>query len=425
MKLKLFVIILLVSVTQASGQFVTGRLTTSFYGWQGRDVNDAKLNFLRGYENVQFDATSGQFSFGTNLQVSNDFATKIVTDPELRLSSLVFRVRRIADVFDFSLGRQFVFAGVGNGIIDGANMKFSFLQGKLGAHIYGGYNVVETRSLNWKKSLADNSLFGAQVTGSPTDNLLLGVSYMNRRRSPDAFTVVRLDSLFNPYQVVLNSTPYEEEYASVDANYDISSTINVYGRGDYDVNLERLSRAELNARVGVLSSLYVTANVLHREPRLAYNSVFAVFNSNSTQEVEGGLEYNISPSFRTYARFAYVDYRDDNSQRITIGGFYEFISVSFTHNIGFAGDLNGVALQAVYPLQDRVFVPMLALGYGSYKISPDAETNDVVNGSIGLTYRPVPSLSADIQAMYMQNRLYSNDTRIFLKVNYWFSTKLN
>jgi hypothetical protein len=425
MTLRLFVLLPLFCVTQLNAQFVTGRLTTSFYGWQGRDANNAKLNFMRGYENVQLDANSGNFTFATNLQVSNDFASKIGTDPELRLSSLVLRVRRIADALDISVGRQFVFAGVGNGIVDGADLKTTFLEGKIGAQAYGGYDIMETRTLAWKKSLANNSFFGAQITGNPIDNLLVGVSYMNRRREPDAFSVVRLDSLFNPYLVTLNSTPYVEEYASVDANYDVLPDVNIYGRGDYDINLERLSRAELNARVGILTSLYITADVLHREPRLAYNSIFAVFNSNSTQEVEGGVEYEISQAIRTYARYAYVDYRDDNSQRLTVGGSYEFLSASFTRNFGFAGELNGVAVQATYPLSDRIFVPMVAAGYGSYKVSPDAATNNVLNGSVGLTYRPVPSLSANIQTQYTQNRLYSNDVRIFLNFTYWFGTRLN
>lgn len=425
MKLRLLILVLSCSAAQLSAQFVTGRLTTSIYGWQVRDASDAKLNFMRGYENVQLDANNGGFSFGTNLQVSNDFATKIGSDPELRLSSLVLRVRHIADAVDMSVGRQYVFAGIGNGIIDGGDLKLSFLGGKIGAQAYGGYNIMETRTLKWNKSLANNSFFGAQVTGNPLDNLLVGVSYMNRRREPDAFTVVRLDSLFNPYLVTLNSTPYVEEYASIDANYDVLPNVNVYGRGDYDVNLERLSRAELNARVGILSSLYVTADLLNREPRLAYNSIFAVFNSNSTQEVEGGVEYEFAPSIRTYARFAYVDYRDDSSQRLTLGGSYEFLSASFTRNFGFAGDLNGIAIQATYPLPDRVFIPMVSAGYGSYKISPDAATNNVLNGSVGLTYRPVPSLSANIQTQYTQNRLYSNDVRIFLNFTYWFSERLD
>ncbi len=425
MKLRLFILVPLFCVTQVEAQFVTGRLTTSFYGWQGRDASNAKLNFMRGYENVQIDANSGNFSIATNLQISDDFAAKIGTDPELRLSSLVLRVRHIADALDISLGRQFVFAGVGNGIIDGADLISTFLDGKISAQAYGGYNIMETRTLAWKKSLANNSFFGAQITGNPLDNLLVGVSYMNRRREPDAFTVVRLDSLFNPYLVTLNSTPYVEEYASIDANYDVLPNVNVYGRGDYDINLERLSRAELNARIGILTSLYFTADVLHREPRLAYNSIFAVFNSNSTQEVEGGVEYEITHSVRTYARYAYVDYRDDNSQRLTVGGSYEFFSASFTRNFGFAGELNGVAVQATYPLPDRIFVPMIAAGYGSYKISPDAATNNVLNGSVGLTYRPVPSLSANIQTQYTQNRLYSNDLRIFLNFTYWFGTRLN
>jgi hypothetical protein len=425
MKIKFIVIALIVSGTHLQGQLLTGRLTTSFYGWQGRDANNAKLNFLRGYENIQFDANQGMFSFGTNLQVSNDFVAKIGTDPELRLSSLVFRARRIANMVDVSVGRQFIFAGVGNGLMDGADLKLSVLNGKLGAQFYGGYNVVESRTLSWKKSLPDNAFYGVQITGSPIDDLLLGVSYMNRTRTPDAFTVVRLDSLFNPYLVTLYYTPYEEEYASFDAQYALLANVSVYGRGDYDVNLERLSRAELSARVGVLQSLFVTGEFLHREPRLAYNSIFAVFNNYSTQEVEGGVEYDIAPTFRTFARYAFVNYKDDNSQRITFGGSYEFLSASFTRNIGFAGDLNGVALQAAYPLQDRTLIPMVGVGYGSYKISPDDPTNTVINGSIGLTYRPMQSLSADIQTQVMQNRLYNNDVRIFLKVNYWFSAKLN
>ena len=425
MKLRILILVLSVSVSQLNAQFVSGRLTTSMYGWQGRDTSDAKLNFMRGYENVQLNANSGNFSFATNLQVSNDFATKIGTDPELRLSSLVLRMRHIADVVDVSLGRQFVFAGVGNGIIDGADVKSSFLGERINVQLYGGYNVMETRTLDWKKSLPNNCFFGAQITGAPLDNLLVGLSYMNRRREPDAFQVVRLDSLFNPYLVTLQSTPYMEQYTSIDANYDVMSNVSVYGRGDYDLNLERLSRAELNARVGILSSLYATADVLHREPLIEYNSIFAVFNSNSTQEVEGGLEYELSSTIRTYARYAYVDYTDDNSQRLTLGGSYEFLSASFTRNFGFAGELNGIALQATYPLPDRVFVPMISAGYGSYKISPDAPSNNVLNGSVGLTYRPAPSLSANIQTQYTENRLYSNDVRIFLNFTYWFSDRLN
>ena len=425
MKLRLLILALSFSVVQLNAQFVTGRMTTSFYGWQGRDVNNAKLNFMRGYETVQLNATSGNFSFATNLQVSNDFAANIGTDPELRLSTLVLKARRIADLIDVSLGRQFVFAGVGNGIIDGIDLRSSFLDGKISVQAYGGYNVYQTRTLSWRKNLIDNAFAGAQVTGAPLENLLVGLSYMNRRREPDAFTVVKLDSLFDPYLVTMKNTPYEEQYASIDANYGILPNVNVYGRGDYDLNFERLSRAELNGRVGILPSLSVTADFLHREPRLAYNSIFAVFNSNSTQEVEGGVEYEVSPGIRTYARYAYVDYTGDNSQRMTLGGTYEFVSASFTRNFGFAGELNGLAIQATYPLPDRIFVPMISAGYGSYKISPDAATNDVLNGSIGLTYRPIPSLSANIQTQYTQNRLYNNDLRVFVSVVYWFGKRFN
>jgi len=425
MKLKLFAFIILTAVAQSFGQYVSGRLSTSFYGWQGRSISNAKLNFLRGYETIQLDASQGKFSLGTNFQVSSDFTEKPGTDPELRLTSFVLRARRIADLVDVSVGRQFVFAGVGNGMIDGASMKSSFLDGKIGAQVYGGFTVFETRTLSWNKKLADNAFYGAQVTGSPLEQLLVGASYMKRTRTPDAFRVVRTDSLFNPYLVTVAQTPNEEEYASVDANYTINPRMSVYGRADYDLNYSLLSRGEFSARVGVLPAMHVTAGYLLREPRISYNSIFSVFTSNSTQEIEGGVEYDFAPTIRTFARFGYVAYKDDNSQRISLGGSYEFLSASFTHNVGYAGDLNGISIQAVYPLRDRVFIPSVGFGYGSYKVSADDATNTVLNASLGLTYRPMPKLSADVQAQVLQNRLYNNDVRIFLKVNYWFSTKLN
>jgi hypothetical protein len=47
-----------------------------------------------------------------------------------------------------------------------------------------------------------------------------------------------------------------------------------------------------------------------------------------------------------------------------------------------------------------------------------------MNANIGLTYRPVSSLSADIQAQWMQNPVYNNDVRVFLRFNYLFSKKM-
>jgi hypothetical protein len=181
----------------------------------------------------------------------------------------------------------------------------------------------------------------------------------------------------------------------------------------------------MEARVGILSSLSVTADYLFREPRVAYNSIFSVFNTNSTKELEAGLEYEVMPMFHTFARYATVQYTDDNSQRITVGGSYDFMNISYTQNFGYAGDLNGVSLQAVYPMMERKFTPNVGFGYATYQLSDNGAKNTVINSSIGATYRPLPALSTDLLLQWMRNPLYANDVRVFVKVNYWFSERLS
>ena len=425
MKFKIVFIILSFLTATASAQLATGRFTTSFYGWQGRNADLDVQNYMRGFENVQFDLSQQHFSFNTNFQYSKDFGTTIGTDPDLQISSLTVKARNIADVGDVSLGRQFVFAGVGDGLIDGAVAKAMLFDRRVGVTAYGGYNIIESRSIDLKESLPDNSLYGGQITVEPVENGVVGLSYMKRTRRPEPFTAVRADSLFNPEVILIAYSPTEEEYASLDARYNFLNQLNLYGRSDYDLNFSRISRAQMEARVGILASLSATVDYLYRQPRIAYNSIFSVFNTNSTQEVEAGLDYEVMPLFHTFARFATVQYVDDNSRRVTVGGSYDIINVSYTQNFGYAGDLNGVSVQAVYPMMERKFVPNIGFGFADYQLSDNAPKNTVVNSSIGATYRPMPSLSTDAQVQWMHNPLYSNDVRVFIKVNYWFSDRLS
>lgn len=424
------VLLLFFSFTMCSAQLMSGRLTTSFYGWQGRDTSLVKQNYLRAYENVQFNVGETHFFFNTNFQVSKDFGTVISSDPDLRLSSLVFQGRDLADMIDISVGRQFVFAGVGNGLMDGGVAKAKFLSGMVGVTAYGGYNVVQSRTINLKRNFSDNALYGAQVLFTPLTDGSIGLSYMNRSRKPEPFKAVRADSLFNPEVIEIEFAPVEEEYASVDAEYTLlrqkdggRAIFNIYGRSDYDFNFERIARAQLFTRVSVLSNVNVTGEYLFRQPRVAFNSIFSVFETNSTQEAEGGVEYTPVPDLQTYVRYGYVSYTDDQSQRVRLGGTYHGVSISYTRNLGYEGDLNGVSLQAVYPVFERTLIPMIGFGYASYQVSQQAERNSVINGTLGATYRPMQMLSADIQLQWMRNRIYSNDARVFLKVSYWFSNR--
>ncbi|MCX6137055.1 MAG: hypothetical protein NTV54_06125, partial [Ignavibacteriales bacterium] len=149
------------------------------------------------------------------------------------------------------VGRQYVFAGVGNGLIDGGLVKAALWDRRVSVSAYGGYNVVQSRDIRLSSKFADNSLYGAQVTVAPVENGIVGLSYMNRTRKPEPFTTIRpstADSLFNPMVVIIAHSPQEEQYTSVDARYSFEDRAEVSGRVDYDMDYERISRAQGFAR---------------------------------------------------------------------------------------------------------------------------------------------------------------------------------
>jgi hypothetical protein len=433
MKTKLLLAFFLIGM-ECQAQYFSGRFTTSFYTWQAQEpvavaagspaVSPTKLTLARLYENVQADVLGANFGLNVNAQVSKDVNTSIGTDPELRLSQLILKARRIADAVDISVGRQFVMAGVGTGYLDGGIAKAFFLDGRVGAQAFGGYSLIDTRTIDLKKKIGDDGFYGGQISAVPFTDVLVEFSYMRKMRSQESFTFTRFDSLFNPSVITRSFDPQKEELAGFDLRYDITSGSNVYMRTDYDLDNDRVHRVEASGRAEVLPALAVTADYIYRMPQLQFNSIFAVFNYNETQELEGGLEYEFTPSARAYARYGYVKYEGDNSGRVRVGGTYDFISVSYSNNFGYAGEFNGVSIQAAYPLAERKLIPELGFGYAKYKVSQDAESNNVTNANLGLTYRPMPALSADIQAQWVQNPIYNNDFRVFLKFNYIFSKRL-
>jgi hypothetical protein len=153
--------LVLLSVS-ATAQMTTGRLTTSFYGFEGRDTALAKVLYLRAYENVYLNAATENYSFNMNAMVSNDFGSALETDPELRVNSFLLKLKNIGGIADLTAGRQFVFAGVGSGLIDGLSGTARLMDNTISISGYGGSNVIHSRDIR-KNYIGTNGLFGGQI----------------------------------------------------------------------------------------------------------------------------------------------------------------------------------------------------------------------------------------------------------------------
>lgn len=422
-----FILLLLIlfSIPAISlAQLVNGRLITSIYTWEKFDTVGVSKMFGRGYQSVLLDVAQSGFSVHTHLQGAISLQKKLDETPDFRAWYLYARVKDIGDVADVNLGRFPFYAGVGSGTLDGALTSLRFAESKVRVTLYGGQNVPQNLGLGDWKPLRNNFAVGGQLLTTAIDDLRLGISYFNRRRDRDSYWTIRPDSIPTAPVIYVVPDANREQYGSVDATYRFAP-VTVVGRYDYNLEASKTQRAQLGVRADIMDDLSFSGDFIHRAPRVAFNSFFGLFDAANIQEFEGGLDYRLSPLFRVFGRGALVSYDGDESFRYTVGAGHEYVYLSYRGNSGYAGELNSVTVQGVYPLFDRMLIPNASLSYTSYKLNQAAETDNALAGVLGATVRPIPSFSADVQVQWMQNKVFKNDVRLFAKLNYWFSERFH
>jgi hypothetical protein len=419
------VMLLFLFLNMLSGQIVNGRLSTSFYTFERFDTVGDSKTYIRGYQSAQFDITKNDISLHTALQAAASF--KSITDERntFKVYNIYFKWRNIFDLVDLSLGRQPVYQGVGNGLIDGGSAKLKLFDNKVILSAYGGGNVDPSLEGKITKHIKDNYLLGSQMVTNLIPDLRIGLSYMNRHRERLPYTTIRPDSIGLPEQRFIEVGSSSEQFAGVDISYSFKSLARLYGRYEHDINLEKISRGQIGARLYVTKQVALTGDFIYRQPRITYNSIFQVFNYSSNSEVEGGIEYYYHPLLNFFGKFAYVKYSGEHTQRYTVGMNAEYGSLVYSGNSGYAGELSSISAQLMYPLFDNVLTPTIGISRSSYKLTKESESFDTFTGLFGAVIRLQQSFSLDTQIQWMNNKVYKNDLRFLLKINYLFTERLN
>jgi hypothetical protein len=411
--------------TEASAQFFQLRLVSSAYAWQRQDTVDRSSQHLFGYQTAQLSLSQENISFHTYLQGFNDFSGPLKNKGTLRFYNLYVKYANFLDMIDVSFGRQMIFAGVGNGTIDGGLLSARFFDSRLKLLGYYGALPIANGQLKTSDDQAHNNMLGAQVVGSPGSIATLSLSYMRKLIKPETYWMTRaLDSLGAVHSVEISPTAESEQYLSGDVSIDYD-IVSAYARTDADLNQEKISRVQLFTRVKVIEPLALTGEYIHREPRLSYNSIFWVFTYNAISEYELGAEYAICKDWQVFGKFGNVSYGDENSNRVTLGGNMKYASASLSWNTGYGGELAALSANAGYPLFDNTLTPTIMAGYASYKLSEDAPQSNAMNLGVGAVYRPFPILSLDMQVQWLRNNVYNNDVRLFFRASYALSDQLN
>jgi len=421
-------VVLATGVTLTHAQLVNGRFLTSFYTWRQFDTVGSATHYTRAFQTVQLSIAQGNFSLHTYLQGAAGGTSDI---GRVRFLNLYLDWSNIENMLDLSLGRQAIYAGVANGSIDGLRATARLWQDKIRLTGFAGASV-NNDFTGIRKNIHDNMNFGGQVITTALPDLRFGISYMNRRMERDPYWALRTrDTSFVPEKYYVTYDSPAEEYGGVDASYTYQSLFSVYGRYDYDFKLSRTFRGQGGARFNVTDAVSLTADYIYRAPHSLYNSIFSVFSQNTVSEIEGGVEYAVTPALRAFGKYAYVSYPADNgiakekNDRWTVGLNSVYGSFSYAGSDGYPGQLESVSLQGAYPLFNRLLTPTLGISYASYRLSADAPKDNVLSVLLGATVRPVKAFSCDIQGQWMTNRIYKNDMRLQLRLMYWFAERLS
>jgi len=417
---KIFFLIFVCLPLMIPAQNLNGRFSSSFYTFERFDTTKTSDTFIRTFQALTLNLNYKDISVRTRTNFETNLGKGLDNDPRLRFYNLYLEARNILDLFTLKLGRQPLFTPVAGGLFDGVNLKFKYATASL-TGFYGG-NVPAYQKLELTNDLMNDYVLGGKFDINFLDHFNFGLSYIDKNFKAVDYNSLRLNSDYDPVTLLILQKSNQYKFLSADASYYLNGILNIDTRYQYDVNFKTTSKFEITGRVQATEQLGIDVYYNFREPKIRYNSIFSVFNFGNSQEFEGGVDYKLNESFTLFGKFGNVTYEDENSQRLTIGTNTKYGSFSYRKTLGYAGELDAISIYTAHSFANGFVTPSIGIAYTSYKLSKDAETNNILSFLGGINLRPWTDYSFDLQGQYFNNKIYKNDFRILFKVNHWFNT---
>ena len=404
-------------------QSLNGRFSSSIYTFERFDTAGSSTTNARTYQMLSFNFGKENMWLRSNLNLEYDLSNPQQSDPRFRVYNLYADFSNIFDVASLKLGRQPLFNSIAGGVFDGATLGLNYKGYKLSGY-YGG-NVPAYQKLELIENWSENYLLGGEFTILALMDWRFSAKYINKNFLTQSYTAVRLDPELNPINVLIENESNQYQFLSGEVSYFKQNFGSGNIRYDYDLNFNTSSRFEISGRYNQIKNLGVSLYYNYREPKIRYNSIFSVFDYGNTWEIEGGVDYLIDNKYTVIGKFANVTYKDERSQRLTLGLSSPYGTITARKNFGYAGEMDAISLYTAFSQLEGLLTPSLGFSYTRYKLSADDPSNELVSVLAGANVRPFRTLSFDIQGQYLDNKIYQNDWRLFFKLNFWFNTIFN
>jgi len=415
-------------ISESSAQSFSGRFYSAFYTWEREVFGEDPTKHFQSYNGAIFHVRqlgSKNLSFHTYFRFSNDLASEGFS-LQNKLYNAYFELNQIFNNrINVSLGRQFIWAGVGNGTIDGGKIELNlFRYGKLGTYI----GTLAPLRESWKvDSWAESHMIGVYYKNRLYDTDVQ-LSWVRKNRKAISYSV---PGQFTERKISVPSL--RGQLAGLDMSRQFTEKVTLFLRAEgtieenkknlLDIDKITVDRFDFIADIRPHKKLMFTGQYLYRKPRANLNSIFSVFSQTDNREFMLNVYYYPSTVFTLFGGIATVRYDFDDTKRYNLGFLSKYFTINMNKFSGYSGDLDGITGSIQHPIKNNLWT-RAAVTVGRYKLYDDtADYNNMVTSSIGVSYNPRQSISIDLEGQGLRNKLSDTDIRFFGRINYWFFAK--
>ena len=394
----------------------SGRLTTSGYSWQVREIDGSVTRHFRAYQSAILNARrlgGTGLSFHTYIQVSGDLLDEAPGRSNYRIYHAYLKYHSKGSLgIDLLAGRQRVYKGVGSGTIDGVQVKASPRKG-IQLSGYAGI-LVPLIPDDGFGTWDEGHLWGMQAL-LDAGGTYLGLSFAERARAPLPY--VRTGRYSG---LLIQNSAKQFRRLGIDVRRPVGKAIELYGRVDLDAEEWEVQDSEIAVSLQATEKLKFSADFQHQKPTLSINSILSVFEVSNNQEIGGQVSYQLSSLIRLSGNVTRVAYDDDSSWRIGSGLYVGNGYIGYNRRIGYGGENDSFTATVTKAISPKVSIRISGnvSGYRVYEAQRDRD--QALAGSAGLTFRPRKAFTFDIEGQGVRNKYYGKDFRVFMRGSVWF-----
>ena len=414
-----------------NAQTMNFNVSTYFYSWERTDSTVAgyETTHLKGYQNLLMNLSQDKWSLNTSLLTQEDIANKSGDGFDYSFYNIYIKGTNLWNALDVGIGRQYIFAGVGNTSVDGLSLKYKAGMNKqYQLSVYGGALTPGNYDFQSYPSFNNNFIFGSKFSYYGSQGFTGSLSYFLKRQKYDPYYAPRIDTMYNTSNELIVTDSKSQQLIGLNLNYTGKQKYTLYGKAFYDIYLNKFYQAEFNISYPVKNWRF-SADYAYRGAQLTYNTTFWTMAQfwplSHYQQLEAGIDYTLKNGMNLFATFSNVFYIDDNSFKYQAGFKSPAYGIYYIGYSGYSGESNGAVgyfYQQLVPdkLSGNVTLNYSNYNLGDYSSSPN---ENQFSAMLGLAYRPNRQFTIDAQGQLMTNRIYSVDTRFLLGVTYRLFTK--